>query len=242
MSEFARSLTRRNAHAATAPIFLQQFFDQSARQWPQRIALEIPPGANRPQRRQLSYAELNRQADAVATFLRAYVGGECVVAILLPRGNEYLYISQLGVLKAGAAYTCIDRAFPDEQVRDILTDADAVALLTDSEGVERARRAGWLPNRVFDIAEVVAQLLKRGAPEPAPIPDWLTPESLAYVIYTSGTTGRPKGVMIEHRGIVNLVDYDREVFKLKPEDRVSQNSSPSYDSSVEETWFAFAAG
>ncbi|HWQ36749.1 MAG TPA: amino acid adenylation domain-containing protein [Blastocatellia bacterium] len=242
MSQFAHPNILPATHTAVAPAFLHQIFDQTVRQWPERLALDIPPGIGRPERRRLTYAELGAQADAIAAFLRAYVSGECVVAMLLSRGSEYLYSGQLGVLKAGAAYTCIDRAFPDEQVRDILADSDAVALLTDRAGVERARRAGWLPGRVFDLAEVVAAARSQGTPAPVPNPEWLTPESLAYIIYTSGTTGRPKGVMIEHRGIVNLVEYDRQEFGLTPEDRVSQNSSPSYDSSVEEIWFAFGAG
>ncbi|MBI1764123.1 MAG: amino acid adenylation domain-containing protein [Acidobacteria bacterium] len=222
-----------------APIFLHQFFEQAAARWPNRPALEIPPGLGRPARRNLTYAELNQQAETLAAFLNRFVTGESTVAILLPRGSEFLYSSQLATLKAGAAYTCIDRAFPDEQVRDILTDSDAVALLTNQAGVARARLANLLPGRVFDVAELLAQA--RELPAPAP-PAWLTPESLAYIIYTSGTTGRPKGVMIEHRGIVNLVDYDINEFKLTPDDRVSQNSSPSYDSSVEEAWFAWAVG
>lgn len=242
MSQFAPPDILPADHTAVAPALLHQIFAQSLRQWPERLALDIPPGVGRPARRRLTYTELGAQADTIAAFLRAFVTGECVVAMLLGRGSEYLYSGQLGVLQAGAAYTCIDRAFPDEQVRDILADSEAVALLTDRAGVEHARRAGWLPGRVFDLAEVLAQMRRLDTPAPVPHPEWLTPESLAYIIYTSGTTGRPKGVMIEHRGIVNLVDYDRQEFGLTPADRVAQNSSPSYDSSVEEIWFAFGAG
>ncbi len=68
------------------------------------------------------------------------------------------------------------------------------------------------------------------------------PSSLAYVIYTSGTSGRPKGVMVEHRNIVNLVESDRRYFDLGPGDRVAQSSSCAYDSSVEEIWLAFGSG
>src|SRR3989304_3974135 len=77
---------------------------------------------------------------------------------------------------------------------------------------------------------------------PALVPSWLTPASLAYVIYTSGTTGRPKGVMIEHRSISNLVQSDLETLAVTPDDRAVQGSSAAYDSSVEGLWLASAAG
>ena len=155
-----------------------------------------------------------------------------IVAILLPRDTERLYSSQLGVLKAGAAYACIDPAFPDGRIREILEDSAAVALLTDSSWAERVRGIGY-PGPILLVEEL---------PAATPPETTADPTSLAYVIYTSGTTGRPKGVMIEHRGIVNLVASDLAEFQLTPEARVSQNSSPVYDSSVEEIWLAFAAG
>src|SRR5262249_49424453 len=71
---------------------------------------------------------------------------------------------------------------------------------------------------------------------------WLTPRSLAYVIYTSASTGRPNGVMIEHAGIANLIRGDLGTFPVAPDDRVGQNSSCAYDSSLEEIWMALAAG
>jgi non-ribosomal peptide synthetase-like protein len=228
------------AQSDEEPFFLHQFFERAARRWPQRPALDVPPGAGRPQRRVLTYAEVQRQANAIATFLSTFITGECVVAILLPRRGEHLYIAQLAALKAGAAYTCIDPAFPDEQARDILKDSAAVALLTDADGLMCASRFAFDRERVFDVAELIAQSRHLGVAPPPPA--WLTPSNLAYIIYTSGTTGRPKGVMIEHGSISNLVGHDLDVFQLSPDDRVSQNSSAAYDSSVEETWLALAAG
>ena len=210
---------------------LHQFFDQAVRQWPQHIALDVPPGIGRPERCLLTYTELAQRANAVANFLQQFVTGECVVALLLPRRNAHLYVCQLAALKAGAAYTCIDPAFPDEQISEILTDAEAVVLLTDADGIRRAEQFGCNSERVFEVAKLPTHDQTLPA-EPA----WLTPNHLAYLIYTSGTTGRPKGVMIEHCSIVNLVALDRDEFKLTPQDRVAQGSSAAYDSSVEEIW------
>ncbi len=223
--------------SAGDPFLLHQFFERAARRSPERTALDVPPCNGRRERRLISYGKMESQSNSLAGSLRTFVDKECVVAILLPRYNEHLYISQLAVLKAGGAYTCIDSAFPDEQVRDILVDSEAVALLTDGAGAARAKRFGFAGERVLDVANLIADESSIVAP-----PSWLAATSLAYIIYTSGTTGRPKGVMIEHASIANLVGSDLEEFCLSPDDRVGQSSSASYDSSIEEIWLAFAAG
>ena len=220
------------------PFLLHEFFERTARQWPERTALDIPPGNERRERRLLTYGELESRSETLACFLRTLVADECVVAILLPRHSEHLYISQLAVMKAGAAYTCIDPSFPDEQVRSVLEDSDSIALLTDEAGRAHAKRVGFADTRIFNVAEPMAETQTSML---AP-PSWLTARSLAYIIYTSGTSGRPKGVMIEHGSIANLVASDLEEFGLSSDARIGQSSSASYDSSVEEIWLAFASG
>ena len=239
MDSTAKPQSNPITQSGAGPGLLHHFFERSARLWPDRTAVDVPAGIGRAERRLITYGELEHEADTLAAFLRAFVTGECVVAILLPRCSEHLYSSQLAVLKSGAAYACIDVASPDKQLRDILLDSAAVALLTDAEGCARAARFGLSLEPVFDVAEVINQSLTIAA---RPVPSWLSPNSLAYVIYTSGTTGLPKGVMIEHAGICNLVRSDLAEFALAPEDRVAQSSSPAYDSSLEEIWLAFAAG
>ena len=201
--------------------------------------MDVPPGRSRPQRTLVTYAELDRCADAIAARLKPLVVDECVVAILLPRDSGLLYAAQLGVLKAGAAYASIEPSFPDERVDTLLADSGAVAVLTDAAGCDRLRGRTDVDRIIDTRAASAQQPAPNAARTPAP---WLTPSSLAYVIYTSGTTGIPKGVLIEHRSIANLVASDRDEFGIGPGDRVAQNSSAAYDSSVEEIWLALAAG
>ncbi len=221
------------------PRLLHEFLTRSARKWPANVAIDAPPCAASPHRRTTTYAELDRRTDALAAHLRAFVTRECVVAIILPRNSEHVYLAQLAVLKAGAAYVCIDPTFPDAQVDTILDDAKPVAVLTDAAGLGRVRRIDSALG-ALDVVTWAAQP-EGHAPHLTPAP-WLTPHSLAYLIYTSGTTGKPKGVMIEHAAIANLVRGDCATFPASPEDRVAQNSSCAYDSSVAEIWMAFAAG
>ena len=216
---------------------LHELFEAAAREWPHAVAIDVPPGPSRPNRLLITYLELQHRASSIAARLQPLVTGECVVAIMLPRDSELLYAAQLAVLETGAAYTCIDPAFPDRRIRDLLADSEAVALLTDASG--RKRLGGGAP--VLDARALIATKPADDRIRPAS-PAWLGPSSLAYVIYTSGTTGTPKGTLIEHRSIVNLVRSDLREFDLGPGDRVAQSSSAVYDSSVEETWLALAAG
>src|SRR5215813_10717264 len=150
--------SKRNIDAVEdSPSLLHEFFERAAKRWPERTAVDVPPGIGRPHRHLVSYLELKRQSDVVSHSLRSVVTGECVVAILLPRSGAHLYCGQLGILKAGAAYTCIDPAFPDDQLREILQDCDAVALLTDDQGIARLSESDFPKERVFNITDIVSQ-------------------------------------------------------------------------------------
>src|SRR5260370_4379700 len=70
----------------------------------------------------------------------------------------------------------------------------------------------------------------------------LRARALCYVVYVSGSSGRPKGVMSEHRSASDLVCAEARIFAVRPEDRVYQGFSLSFDASVEEVWLAFHAG
>lgn len=209
---------------------LHAIFAETARQHPQRTAIEVPPDASATPRRIVTYADLQRQASAWASAAAPHAAADAMIAVLLARHDPALYAAQLGILAAGAAFTCLDPSFPDGHLGEVLADAAAVA--TDAHGRERLARLG-----IHSPPVIAAGLEAAALPAVA-----ITDHNLAYVIYTSGTTGRPKGVMVEHRAIVNLVRADQNYFHLPPEARVAQCSSPAYDSSLEETWLALSAG
>ncbi|MFN3242629.1 MAG: amino acid adenylation domain-containing protein [Planctomycetota bacterium] len=219
-------------------MLLTDLFLRSVARHGERLAVEVPPGVDRPERRQVRYAQLCAMADRVRRELLGHVDREAMVVVLLPRETPWLYAAQLGVLWAGAAHVCLDGGFPDAHVAHVVRDTAAVCVITDA--ASRARFDGFgVP--VFVVPEACDEVAPlQGAP--APLPAWSTERSLAYAIYTSGTTGKPKGVLVEHRGVVNLIEQGLQRFAMSPTDRMSQNSSPAYDSSVEEIWLALAAG
>jgi amino acid adenylation domain-containing protein len=218
---------------------LHNIFEHQAGRTPHAIALEVPPRRAGETRQRLTYAELDARAEALAHRLSTWVTGECVVAVLLPRAGPDLWVAQLAIMKAGAAWTCIEPDTPEERLRFLLEDSRAVAVVAEADRHDVLRATGFPESRIVSPRAVPGS---NAVAHARTSPAWLGPETLAYVIYTSGTTGRPKGVMIEHRSVANLVQADAARFGITPADRCAQTSSAAYDSSVEELWLAWGVG
>lgn len=219
-------------------LLLHEFFDRAAIRWPNHVAVEVPPAPGRP-RCCVSYRDLDDRASRLAARLGPLTPTEPLVAVLVARDSPWLVAAQLAALRRGAAFANLDPAFPDAQIRAQLDDAAPAAVVVDAATASRLRGLGLDRWPLVDVDAEPAPVVP---PMPPVAPASLAESSLAYVIYTSGTSGRPKGVLVEHRSIANLVQGDLDEFGLGPGDRVAQGSSAAYDSSIEETWLALASG
>ncbi|NAP24843.1 amino acid adenylation domain-containing protein [Pseudomonas syringae] len=209
-------------------LLVHQLFEQQAQQQPQALALVC--GDER-----VTYAELNERSNQVAhALLSLGIALDDRVAICVERSVE-MVVGLLGILKAGAAYVPLDPGYPPERLRYMLEDSAPVAVL-----VQRTTREllGALAMPVLDL-----QSVNRAAEawHDRVLPT-VAPQHLAYVIYTSGSTGQPKGVMIEHRNLVNLVAWHCEAFGLTHRKRVSSVAGVGFDACVWELWPALCVG
>ena len=139
----------------------------------------------------------------------------------------------LGILQAGAAFVPIDPAYPADRVDAMLAVCRPRVVLTDE------RLLGWRPLREWprmSLREAVAGDSVPAAPDPGP------PERAAYVVFTSGSTGAPKGVLVQHSGLANLVDEQIAAFGIDRSSRVLQFASLSFDAAVSELFTALCAG
>ncbi|HET8797068.1 MAG TPA: condensation domain-containing protein, partial [Thermoanaerobaculia bacterium] len=180
--------------------------------------------------RSLTYGELNDLANRIAhRLLTLGVQPDDRVALCADRSPETI-AALLGILKAGGAYVPLDPATPAERLRFLLRDAEPKVVLTDGTA-----SIDDIPVLRFDDETLSFQ--------PASNPDArANSRNLAYVIYTSGSTGVPKGVMIEHRGVVNMATAQIAMCGLTREDRVLQFASLGFDSSVAEIFPALSTG
>jgi amino acid adenylation domain-containing protein len=185
---------------------------------------------------QLTYAELNRQANRVARYLNGIgAGPETRVGICLERSTQ-MVVGLLGVLKAGGAYVPLDPSYPLERLEFMLKDARASILLTQETLATTllSRHA-----RVVCLDRDLESINRESAENPA---GGVTADNLAYVIYTSGSTGQPKGAMNTHRGICNRLLWMQDAYNLTEADRVLQKTPFSFDVSVWEFFWTLMTG
>lgn len=143
----------------------------------------------------------------------------------------------MAIMKAGGAYVPVDPAYPGERINFIIEDTAAELILTQEHLCD-----------VFDSGvqdRLLTVDLNKAAiwnEDNSAIDTIISPASLAYVIYTSGTTGKPKGVMIEHKNVVNLVWSQKGRYNLVPGFKMLQYASFVFDASVWEIFSTICNG
>lgn len=199
---------------------------------PEAPALILPALANG-SRSVLRYGELEERANRLAHALidRGVTRGDRV-ALQLPRGLEVV-VALLGVLKAGAAFVVLDPELPRERLRAMVADAMPVCLIVNStpHPGEMAAEIPWI------TLEEALTAAANQRPDLA-----LTDDTLAYVLFTSGTTGLPNGVLVEHRGIANVVATAATLLRLGPGSRFANPLSLNFDGGLSNLFTALAAG
>ena len=173
---------------------------------------------------QLTYNELNILSNQLANYLiykQEIIVGD-LVGLLLEK-SEIVIVCIIGVLKTGAAYVPIDTENPRQRINYIQNDSKCKVTIDD---------------RLIEDFIKVKNNLSVLAPEKID----LKPDSLCYVIYTSGTTGNPKGVMIEHQGVVNLITNHIKYLQFTENENVLFFANYCFDASVEQIFLALLNG
>jgi len=212
-----------------APDCLHEMVAATARRSPTAVAVSYGD-------RELTYAELERRANALAHRLQhGGSGPESVVAVLLDR-SEDLVVALLGVLKAGGAVMPIDPAQPANRVAAMLADAPSVlACVTHQHHLDRL--AGFTGLRLC-----LDRPWTPAAGDVAAVGAGTTATSLAYVIPTSGSTGVPKRVLNTHGGVRNVLLWMQANYRLAADDRVLHHTPVTFDAAIAEIFLPLIAG
>lgn len=216
---------------------IHSLFEGNAKLNPERTALVS-------EELQLTYAQFNEKSNQLARHIREQyrqrTGSELkpdtLIALLADRSPEAI-IAMFAVLKAGGAYVPIDPSYPQQRIDFILQDTDAQLVLSQRK-LHRERQPDSFSRKVVYI-DLMEDLYHGDASD---LPRHSTPHDLAYVLYTSGTTGEPKGVMIEHRSLANLIFSQRNRLRIDTSSNMLQYAALVFDVSVWEIFSALSFG
>jgi amino acid adenylation domain-containing protein len=230
--EDLRLIEEWNRTAADVPdVCVHQLVEAQAKRSPDATAAEF-------EGRAITYDALNRRANQIARRLRDLgVSKNILVGLCVDRSIDML-AGVLGILKAGGAYVPLDPAYP----------ADRVALMIADSGMSVIIMERTLRDRV--TVPPAVQVLFVDDPSVAACDDGNLPkdrasatsESIAYVIYTSGSTGLPKGVLVPHRAVVNLLASVARRPGLAASDVVLAITTLSFDIAVSEILLPLTVG
>lgn len=193
-----------------------QLFEEQAQKAPENIAVVF-------KNRRMTYGSLNEKANRLAYILMEKgVNRGDVVGIIAKRSFE-MCIAVLGILKSGCAYLPIEPAYPDDRKQYIIKDSNAKILIIQ----ENLNGICGIDKQDIDIIYIDdADCEGSLCPNTGLISNQKDP---AYIIYTSGSTGNPKGVLIEHMGILNTIMWRKNEYGLNEKDSVIQLFSYAFD-------------
>ncbi|PSL44170.1 non-ribosomal peptide synthase protein (TIGR01720 family)/amino acid adenylation domain-containing protein [Chitinophaga niastensis] len=185
----------------------------------------------------LTYDALDKHSNQLANYLRHKgVTTETLVPVCMERSLD-MVVAMLAILKAGGAYVPIDPEYPSSRISYILSDTRATLVISSNACMAKLQTATAIDIIALDgDADIIRTY-------PSTIPVFVqTGNQLAYVIYTSGSTGLPKGVMIEHKGISNLVNWHIAAYEVNSASKATSMAGMGFDAFGWEVWPYLCAG
>ncbi len=173
------------------------FFQEQVSKYPEKTAVVCDNIA-------MTYQELDILSNQLANCLIHQFGtqkGDAVCLLMDPSIN--FIISLFGTWKAGAYYIPLDHNYPEERIAYILEDSTAKVIISDSK--EKQLDTLNIPILCPDDPQILQYS------ETSPNTKYKSTD-LVYCIYTSGSTGKPKGCLINHKNLLNYIQWANQYY------------------------------
>ncbi len=215
---------------------MHQFFEDRVDQYPDNIAVSMPALAELGRPATYTYRELEVRANQLAHLLQSMgAKPEVKIGLCVKRSPEMI-IGILGVLKSGAAYIPLDPEYPMERLAYIIDDADVDIIITMEDAAEHIPTEG---KQLIFLDKDTEKLSNQSGERPT---SDVNSRNLSYIIYTSGSSGKPKGVLIEHRGVANKLTNFKQDVTFTPEYRFTLLASYAFDASIGQMFMPLVTG
>ncbi|MBL4673483.1 MAG: amino acid adenylation domain-containing protein, partial [Arenicella sp.] len=193
----------------------------------------------------LSYRQLYDKSHELALYLQSLgVKPDSLVGLCVERSPEMM-VGILGILQAGGAYVPLDPDYPDERLTYMLKNSQVNIVLSQEKFKERFSTLAPKNTELVTLDQPwleIQDCVENIKTKKVTLHYDVNPDHLAYVIYTSGTTGKPKGVMVEHKALVNRIYWMQQQYSLNTDDIVLQKTPFSFDVSVWEFVWPMISG
>ena len=214
---------------------IYQLFENQVDRFPDHVALVFKDAA-------VTFHQMDKRANQLANYLRQEMGLQTGdrVAVLMERSVQ-LIISLMGVMKAGGAYVPLDLSLPVERLRVVFNDASIGIVLSQEQFREKLTP---LLSVCRNLHTFLCLENGRGKIDRYSVkrPGIVGANNPAYVMYTSGSSGTPKGVLVEHRTIVNTLWWRKDFYGYNPGSVSLQNPPYFFDSSVTDIFTPLLGG
>ena len=200
-----------------------ELFEEQVKLYPNKIAVSFKENS-------LSYKELNEKSNRLSQILiQKGVKPDMPVGLMAEKSVEMI-VGILAILKAGGAYLPLDPEYPKARIQFIIDDAQCQIVLVQAQYMD-----------TMDVQTTINLNDPQNYQDPSNERISSNPDNLAYIMYTSGTTGKPKGTLIQQKGVVRLV-RNTNYIDLTQNDRILLTGAIVFDATTLEIWGALLNG
>ena len=189
----------------------------------------------------MTYTELVDNATAIAAGLLEYTGLRKAVPVYMDKSCVAL-AAFMGVVMTDNLYVLLEPGHPAERLHGILNTLEADIIVTSRKYEKKAAKLEFDGTIIYVedllLTEVTEDTVKKL--------DNIKKNTLdidpLYAIFTSGSTGVPKGVVVNHRSVIDFIDCFTDTFGISENDVIGNQAPFDFDVSVKDIYSSLKCG